>query len=204
MLENRHYLARRLHSFLGIFPVGIFLLTHLFINSFAFKGPEAYDNVIKLLHEVPIVPYLEVLVIGIPILLHAAYGIWIVYVTKSNILQYKYFHNWMFYLQRVTAIITLVFVGWHVWVLRIGRLFDGTEMSFQIVSQWLSDPLVFVLYLIGYVAAVFHFSNGLWSFLVSWGVTIGPEAQKASTYVCALIFALMSAVGVNGLFVFIR
>jgi len=204
LLENRHYLVRRLHSFMGIFPIGIFLTAHLFINHFAFKGPEAYNNIIKLLHEIPFLPYIEILLIGLPILFHAIYGIWIVYVTKSNVLQYKYFRNWMFYLQRVTAVITLIFVGWHVWVLRIARIFDGSEMSFQIVSQWLSDPFVFVIYFIGYIAAIFHFSNGLWSFLVSWGITIGPEAQKISTYVCMLIFAVISVVGINGLFVFIR
>ncbi|HZK17906.1 MAG TPA: succinate dehydrogenase cytochrome b558 subunit [Clostridia bacterium] len=202
MSQRYHYIIRRTHSFMGIFPIGIFLMAHLFINSFAFRGPEAYNNVINLLHEIAILPYLELLVIGLPIAYHALYGIWIVYVTKSNMLQYRYYRNWMFYLQRVTAIITLFFVGWHAWVLRISRIFDGSEMSFSVVSGWLSDPVYFALYTVGYLAAIFHFSNGLWSFLVTWGITIGPESQKFSSYVCALVFAVISVIGISGLCVF--
>lgn len=204
MSQKYHYLVRRLHSFTGIFPVGLFLLVHLFINSFVFKGPEAYNEAIELLNKSPIVPYLEVFLIGVPIGYHALYGLWVTYVTKTNMFQYRYFRNWMFYLQRVTAVITLFFVCWHVYVLRISRIFTGTEMNYQVVSGWLSDPTFFVIYLIGYLAAVFHFSNGLWAFLISWGITIGPESRRFTAYVCALIFIVMGVAGVSGLAAFTR
>lgn len=204
MSQKYHYLARRLHSLSGIFPVGIFLLVHLLINSFVFKGPEAYNEALALLNKSPIIPYLEVFLIGIPIGYHALYGAWVTYVTKTNMFQYRYFRNWMFYLQRVTAVITLVFVGWHVYVLRISRIFTGTEMNFDVISAWLSDPAFFVVYLIGYLAAVLHFSNGLWSFLISWGITIGEESQRFTAYVCALVFVVMGAAGISGLSAFVR
>jgi succinate dehydrogenase / fumarate reductase cytochrome b subunit len=199
MSQKYHNLARRLHSFTGIFPVGIFLCVHLFINSFIFKGPEAYNEVIALLEKPIITPFLEIFLIGVPLAYHALYGLWVTYVTKTNLFQYKYFRNWMFYLQRVTAVITFFFVVWHVYVLRISRIFTGTEMNYDIISMWLSDPTYFVIYLIGYLAAIFHFSNGLWSFLVSWGITIGEESQRFVTYVCALIFIVIGAAGIGGL-----
>ena len=204
MSQQYHYLARRLHSFSGIFPVGIFLIVHLVINSFIFKGPEAYNWAIGLLNKSPLTPYIEVCIIGVPIAYHALYGLWVIYVTKTNTLQYQYLRNWMFYLQRFTAVVTLIFVCWHVYVLRILRIFEGTEMSYDIISMWLSNPTYYVIYIIGYLAAIFHFCNGIWSFLISWGITIGAESQRFVTYVCALVFIVMGVAGINGLTILSR
>lgn len=204
MSQTYHYLVRRLHSFAGIFPVGIFLLMHLFINSFALRGEAAYNKAVSFVNNIPGLTYLEIFLIGVPIAFHALYGLWVTYVTKTNIFQYYYFRNWMFYLQRLTAVITLLFVVWHVWVLRIARIFTGTEMTFLTVQSWLADPLYLTLYIIGFLAAVYHFSNGLWSFLVTWGITIGPESQRFSLYVCTIIFVLLGIAGINSLYAFIR
>ena len=199
MSQKYHYLARRLHSFTGIFPVGIFLCVHLCINSFIFKGPEAYDWAIGLLERSPLTPYIEVGLIGIPILYHALYGAWVTYISKTNTFQYKYYRNWMFYLQRFTAIVTFLFVFWHIYVLRIARIFTGAEMDFATIAGWLSDPTIYVIYIIGYLAAVFHFCNGIWSFLISWGITIGSEAQNFVSCICTLVFIALGAVGIAGL-----
>jgi succinate dehydrogenase / fumarate reductase cytochrome b subunit len=192
-----HYIARRLHSLSGLIPVGVFLLVHLFINSFVFKGPEAYNQAVKLLNSSPITPWLEVFLIGIPIAYHGFYGLWVTYVCKTNIFRYQYFRNWMFYFQRVTAVITLIFVLWHVYVLRIARIFTGTEMTYDIFHQWASNPTYFVIYIICLLAALFHFANGLWTFAFSWGITIGPESRKIWTYICVLIFVVLGITGIN-------
>lgn len=55
-----------------------------------------------------------------------------------------------------------------------------------------TQPLLLTLYIIGIVAACFHFSNGLWSFLISWGITVGPRAQRVSSYLCLGIFVLVT------------
>ena len=47
-------------------------------------------------------------------------------------------------------------------------------------------------YIIGVVAASFHLANGMWSFCVSWGITVGPKAQRISTYVWMILFVILS------------
>ena len=59
------------------------------------------------------------------------------------------------------------------------------------MNEILSNNFTFALYVIGVVAAVFHFSNGMWSFLVSWGITVGPRAQAVSTWVWAVVFVVV-------------
>ena len=190
---------RKLHSFSGIFPIGIFLLEHMFINSLALRGEASFNQGVALLHSIPYLWALEILVIFGPLVFHAFYGIWVVYLTRNNVLTYSYFRNWLFYLQRITALITLAFVTWHVWVLR----FSSGKIDFTVVAKALSDPIVLVLYLIGLLATFLHFANGLWSFFVSWGITIGEGAQKKAAYICSLVFLLLTVVGIKALLAFI-
>ena len=194
---------RKLHSLSGILPLGIFLMVHMFINSLATLGQGDFNRGVSLLHSIPYLWFLELVVIFIPILYHALYGIWIVYLTRNNLENYRYFRNWLFYLQRVSAIITMLFVTWHVVVLRFSEGLINRKMDFEFVSTALNQPLILILYLFGLLASFGHFANGLWSFLVSWGVTVGEQAQITAAYACFAVFIILTAVGINALLAFI-
>jgi succinate dehydrogenase / fumarate reductase cytochrome b subunit len=71
-----------------------------------------------------------------------------------------------------------------------------------VIHNIVMNPVTFILYLISVVAASYHFANGLWSFLVSWGITVGPRAQRVSSYVCMSLFALVSIMFIASLFAF--
>ncbi len=36
--DRYHFLIRKLHSLAGVIPLGVFLLEHLFLNSYAWRG----------------------------------------------------------------------------------------------------------------------------------------------------------------------
>lgn len=193
---------RRLHSLLGVIPIGIFLAEHMFFNSLALKGEASFNQGVALLHSIPYLLAVEFVIIFAPLLFHALYGLWVVYLTKNNVLTYTYFRNWLFYVQRVTALIALVFVGWHVWVLRFSSGLTPAN-AFSVVTQALQNPVVIGLYVIGLLATFGHFANGLWSFLVTWGITVGAKAQRVAAYVCGLVFLLFAVVGLSALGAFI-
>ncbi|MNN74886.1 Succinate dehydrogenase cytochrome b558 subunit [compost metagenome] len=65
-----------------------------------------------------------------------------------------------------------------------------------------TQPLLLAVYVIGVVAACFHFSNGLWSFLISWGVTVGPRSQKVSSVLCLGLFVIVTSMFLLSLFTF--
>ncbi|HHX50117.1 MAG TPA: succinate dehydrogenase [Clostridia bacterium] len=202
-MEKNHYFIRRLHSVFGILPIGLFLTEHLLVNSSSFFGPETYNNTVALLQKIPLLILVELFVIFIPIVFHALYGLWIVYVAKNNILQYRYYRNWLFYLQRVTAVITLIYVVYHVYTLRIAKSLFGLEISFQTMSVVLSNPWVLAFYIIGLLASVYHFANGLATFLITWGITVGPFSQKVATIISGIAFVALSFLGVQSLIAFI-
>lgn len=178
-------------------------MVHMFINSMATLGQADFNRGVSLLHSIPYLWFLELVVIFIPILYHALYGLWVVYLTRNNLENYRYLRNWLFYLQRVSAILTLLFVTWHVVVLRFSEGLINRNLDFEFVSTALNQPLILILYLIGLLASFGHFANGLWSFLVSWGVTVGEQAQRTAAYVCFAIFIILTAVGINALLAFI-
>ena len=53
------FILRKLHSLLGIIPIGAFLLEHLLSNFEALKGPAAYGAQVKFLNGLPMVRVLE-------------------------------------------------------------------------------------------------------------------------------------------------
>lgn len=202
MAGNREFINRRLHSLLGVIPVGVFLLVHLTANNFATRGEEAFNSAAGFMGNLPFRILLEVVIIYLPLLFHAIYGLYIAFTAKNNVSRYGFFRNWMFFLQRITGIITLIFVAWHVWETRIQAAF-GAEVNFQMMEDILSSPAMLVFYLVGVISTIFHFSNGLWSFAVSWGLTITPRSQQIATYVTIIIFIALSVVGVSTIFAFV-
>lgn len=194
MKVNSFY-SRKLHSLLGIIPLGFFFIEHMLTNYEAFRGgKEAYINSVEWLQSLPLVLFLEIFFIWIPLLYHGVYGLYIAYEARNNVSNYGYIRNHMFKLQRYTGVLTFIFIIWHFYETRfqvaLGNI--AHEDLGRTIHEIATNPVFFVLYVIGIVAAVFHFSNGLWSFLVSWGITVGPRAQRISTFVCMGIFVIMS------------
>ena len=56
--------------------------------------------------------------------------------------------------------------------------------------------------IIGVVCASFHFANGIWSFCIVWGITLGPKAQERLGYATLGLWAVLSFVGVRALYAF--
>lgn len=202
MSEHREFFYRRLHSLLGVIPIGLFLIQHLVVNHFAVYGEESFNKAAAFMHDLPFRIVLETLIIFLPILFHAILGVYIVFVTKNNPRNYGYFRNWMFFLQRITGIITFVFIAWHVWETRVQIGLGNAELDYSLMESILSSPVMFWFYVIGVLSTTFHFSNGLWSFLVSWGFTQSPKSQKVVTYATLIVFFAVSYIGVRALIKF--
>lgn len=202
MAANRDFYWRRLHSLLGVVPIGIFLVQHLVVNHFAVYGEESFNKAANFMAGLPFVILLEIFIIYLPILYHAVLGVYIVFTAKNNVSRFGYFRNWMFKLQRWTGIITLIFIAWHVWETRVQVGLGNADLNYSLMEGILTNPFMFWFYIIGVVSAVFHFANGLWSFCVTWGITQTPKSQRAMTYVALLVFLAVSYIGVRTLIQF--
>ncbi|MBO1912370.1 succinate dehydrogenase, partial [Microvirga sp. 3-52] len=59
MLRESDFYIRRLHSLLGIIPVGLFVVQHLVINHFATRGADAFNAASDFMGNLPFVLFLE-------------------------------------------------------------------------------------------------------------------------------------------------
>jgi len=195
---------RRLHSLSGIFPIGVFLLEHMFTNAFIVKGAAAYNEKIDFLMNLPYVIVIEVFFIWLPILYHAGYGLYVWYSGKSNLRAYPQTKNFLYVLQRWTGLITLVYIAIHVYETRVVHALYGTEISFARMQELMANPYTFWLYVIGLLAVCFHFANGIWGFTISWGIVVGPKAQRVGGVFSGRIGVSIFAGGLNSLLFLIQ
>lgn len=203
MASNREYFNRKLHSLLGVIPIGVFLIQHFVINHFATRGASAFNQAAHFMENLPFRYVLEIFVIFIPILYHAIYGLYIAFQARNNTARYGFFRNWMFRIQRWTGVFLLIWITWHVWETRIAAAF-GAEVNFDMMATIFSNPFMVAFYIVGVVSATFHFANGLWSFAVSWGITVTPRSQQIATYVTIGIFFALTFVGIRAILAFIN
>lgn len=203
--QGTSFLLRRLHSLSGIIPVGAFLFEHILIsNSTAITGPDAYARQVSFLGNLPLVFFLELFGIWLPILFHALYGFYIWYRGDGNTTEYPWSGNWMYTAQRWTGGIAFVYIVWHTYTMR----FSGVDLhafpnaSFGKVQEELMNPALLAFYVVGLIAACWHFAYGIWLFAAKWGITAGEKARQRFLVVCLALFFLMCGVGLVSLYTF--
>lgn len=202
MSRESDFYLRRLHSLLGVIPVGLFLTQHLVVNHFATRGEEAFNNASNFMGNLPFVLFLEWFIIYIPLMFHAFYGVYIAFTAKNNVQRYGTFRNWMFMLQRVTGVFLVIFIAWHIYETRIQKAL-GAEVNFNMMEEILSNPFMLAFYIAGVLSATFHLANGLWSFAVTWGIAQSPRSQKIVSYITIAAFLVLSVIGVQALLAFV-
>ena len=204
-IRNRHFLLRKVHSLLGLIPVGAFLAFHMWENSQSWQGAAHYNEVVEKISSMNLVLMFEIFGIALPILLHAVYGIFIWWSGKSNAVQYGYLHNWMFVFQRVSGFLILAFIAFHVSETRIAAALDDAVKAdlFGHMVGLLVNPLTLVIYVAGTSLAALHLANGLWTMGISWGLTTTVKAQRISFAACAALCVVLIALGVRSLLGFL-
>jgi len=209
---SRTFILRKLHQLTGIVPLGAFLLEHFYTNSKALTGPEDFNNAVRDLQSIPYILFIETGVIFIPLVYHAVYGLVITWEARPNNLAYPYPRNWFYLLQRITGVILFFFILFHVLNFRFGlvpglntvSVAHAPDQAFDIVAREFRMLPILIIYVVGVTATVWHFANGIWLFLVDWGIAIGARAQRLTGYACIAFGLLLLAVGINAMVAFIR
>ncbi|UVI31763.1 succinate dehydrogenase cytochrome b558 subunit [Paenibacillus spongiae] len=194
-MKGNSYLSRKIHSLLGVIPLSLFIVEHMLTNFSAVEGgPQGFKDSVAFLNGLPLVFFLELFGIWLPLLFHGVYGLYIAYQSNLNTGRFQYGRNWAFTLQRISGVITFIFVFWHLYQTRFQVMIGNVshEELGGVMHDIANNPLFFILYIIGVVSAVFHFSNGMWAFLVSWGITVGPRAQRISSYIWMAVFVIVT------------
>lgn len=137
-LIPRAFIWRRIHSLMGLWLV-LFLMEHLLVNSQAAlwigdRG-QGFINAVNSIHNFPYLEAIEIILLGVPIVLHGVWGI--IYLRTSKANSYKtghsqphlpYGRNKAYTWQRITS-----------WILLFGLI--GHVASFRFFNYPLSSDL---------------------------------------------------------------
>ncbi|MEJ7623306.1 MAG: hypothetical protein WKF34_04890 [Pyrinomonadaceae bacterium] len=209
---SKTFLLRKLHQITGIVPLGMFFLVHMFTNSTALNGAASFNEHVATIHDIPFLLLIEIFGIFLPLLFHSVYGVMISAEAKPNALNYGYGRNWFYIFQRVTGIFLFFFLVFHILNFRFGLVpglnltpvAGNADRAFAIVASEFQITWVVVVYILGVLATAWHLAYGFFLFAVDWGIVIGEKAQKTVLAGCLGLAVMLSAVGVNAVFAFIR
>jgi succinate dehydrogenase / fumarate reductase cytochrome b subunit len=199
---SNSFLLKRLFSLSGVIPIGFYLTQHLVLNfSSQLEDGNAFQKVVKGFESLPLPALLalEVLVLAVPILFHTIYGCVVIFGGRPEPARYRYARNWFYLWQRISGLVIFAFLIVHVWQLTITPRVTPAELNFQLVRSVVSNPVWLVVYVIGVLAAVSHLANGLWSFCITWGITVGRRSQRTSAVVFACVGLALFAIGMGSL-----
>jgi succinate dehydrogenase / fumarate reductase cytochrome b subunit len=193
-------------------PLGVFLFLHLSTNATILGGSEAFQRSVDRIDSLgPLLPPVEIFVIILPLLLHALLGLQIALSGRTNVHAYPYGPNVRYYLQRLTAYVAFVFIFYHIYQMHwTGKLFGGgafeayrsdgmpaaaitTAQAIQ--GSWWVAPF----YAIGILCTVYHLANGIWTALITWGITIRPRTQRVSAHLCGVLGVALALIGLSAL-----
>jgi len=206
-LERHQFLIYRLFSLAGLIPVGAFLVVHLLTNASILAGDDGrtFQSRVDMIHSLgPLLVPVEWAFIFLPLLFHAAVGFVIIANGLPNVGSYPYVGNVRYTLQRATGMIAFAFIVWHIVQLHaLGRPFGGGRFdphhAASTAAEALQPTVVAILYAIGILSTVFHFSNGLWTLGITWGLWTSPAAMRRANAVSIVVGLGLAAAGLGAL-----
>lgn len=208
--ERRSFILRKVFSLTGVVPIGCFLVMHLWSYSSALNGRHAFASDAANASQSAYRWVIEALLVWLPLLFHAVYGIIISFEARPNTRAYPYARNWAYVLQRVSGVVVLLFIGYHAYRVPIqvalGNL-DQDDVFSELCATLSSTvtggiPAVAVGYLVGIAAACYHFANGLTNFCFSWGITTSRQASRRVAGVAGLVAIGLFALGASSVVYF--
>jgi succinate dehydrogenase/fumarate reductase cytochrome b subunit len=207
----RHYLAW------SGFVLGGFLVLHLTINALGL-WPARFQAAVNHIHSLGSAQsVLEISLIFIPLAIHMIFGLRTLWREKLEFGIEKHHHgsDLRQWLQRVSALILLAFITFHVLTLHrwFGGRFDSSH-AFDSISQaiWQFWPelqaghpanlLVAEFYLLGLAAVVYHLANGIATGSEVLGFTTTPAAQQRLWRFCRIAASALLLTGLAAWYAF--
>lgn len=168
---------RRAHSISGVLPLGAFLGLHVLANATALDSDRAFLRIVR-----SDVMVLELLLVVLPLLFHACYG---VVLARKSPQPSPYPTPRLRRIVHVTGLVTFVFVLVHFWQLTLQKwthaispLAMHTVLENRLSSTTFGVPWLAIFYLIGIACTCLHLAIGMWGFSVTWNLSRSKKAKR--------------------------
>ncbi len=188
------FLRSRIASLLAIFPLGVWIVLHLWNNLSAFQGADAWQTAVTQ-YPHPVAQALTGVIVLLPLALHTVWGLARLRTARVNLGRYAYYANLKYVLQRLAGIGVLFFVGAHLWLAFLKpRATEGHAEAFADLAQEMHfNPPTLIVYLLGTLGVAYHLANGAHASCMSWGVVSSRRGLRRLEGTALVFFALLLA-----------
>jgi succinate dehydrogenase / fumarate reductase cytochrome b subunit len=192
---------RRIHSLTGMIPLGVFLIEHVTVNSFALGGAESFRRAAAALGGIPMLAAIEVVGIALPLVVHTVIGILI-----ATELPERGSREWPSrreIVQRATGLLLLPYLIYHVWATRLSPdVLEKHADLFEVMRRQVSGAGGLAFHALGVVLAAWHLGNGLPGFAERWGFARTQPVARAVARIGGAVSVALAALGVAALIAF--
>ena len=188
---------------------------HLLTNASILGSPDDFQANVDRIHSLgAVLPIVEWAFIFIPLIFHGLIGLVIIRSGHPNAGSYPYASNIRYTLQRATGMIAFVFILWHVlnmhWLgapLRpvdpeFFARFDPHDAASSAAAALQHSRLNQIFYLVGVFSAIYHFSNGIWTFGITWGLWTSASAMRRASYISLAVGLFLGSLAIGTLWKF--
>ncbi len=202
--SNRSFWLEKAFSLLGIVPIGIYVVCHLYNNMRSLQGAEGFNQHLLDSRALPLIVPMAVLVIWIPIAFHGIYGLVVMKRSRPNLGRFAFFENLKYTLQRLSGLGLLLFIPAHIYKTRIEPGWLNSTLDFSHMAEGLHEPLTLTVYILGILGVAYHLANGIWQFSIGWGLTRTVQGMKRMQFLSFGIFLAVLTMGYAAIWGFLK
>jgi succinate dehydrogenase / fumarate reductase cytochrome b subunit len=195
------FIRSRLASILGLAPLGVWVVVHLWNNLAAFEGGDAWQAAVTG-YPHPFAQAVTGVIVLVPLGIHAAWGVARLVSSRPNNLRYRTYANLKYVLQRLSAVGVLLFVGAHLWLALLKpRLIVGRPEAFADLAQEMHfHPPTLVVYVLGTLGVAYHLANGALTSCMTWGVVTSRRGLQRLEWAALTLFVVLLAMAWGGVY----
>lgn len=191
---------QRAHSLSGVFPLGVFLALYLLTYGAAGSGEAALGDALARFDALPARRAWQLAVL-VPLAYHAAFGLWRTVRGRYAVVREPTARNWSYTVQRITGVLALAFIGYHLATVWWPMETAGTPAAavHGMLVAHLSHttagiPWRGMVYLVGLAACCLHLANGLVAFGKTWGLAVSGTARRVAAVLGAVVGVVLFVV----------
>ncbi|HPM40878.1 MAG TPA: hypothetical protein PLY45_00390 [bacterium] len=197
-----YFLVRRLHTLSGLLVSLAYVFLFLMPMSAAAGGAASFNGLAKSLNDLPFAGAAMLPFVLAPLAFHAAVGLSMLYGSELSAISYGFYRNWMYALQRLTGVVLVPFVVFHVTKAHLAFAFTGRAADYAFMQKLLAPGWVRAVYVAGVISAAFHIGNGMATALARLGILGTRRAQDAAAMVMWVVTLVLAAWGVRVVYAF--
>jgi succinate dehydrogenase / fumarate reductase cytochrome b subunit len=198
---SRSYFWNKAFSLLGVLPLSVYTLIHLYGKLTALNGPDAFNAHLAETRTGAFTGTILILLIWVPILIHGIIGLQKIKQAKPNNLQFKHWENLKYITQRVSGVGIFLFLPAHIFKSKVLPTYiNGVPADFAHMSEAFHEPLTLTVYLLGILGVAYHLGNGFWQFCIGWGITITQKAMNRAQVLSILLFLITLSMGYGAIY----